>query len=84
LLFGIAVTLMAVLLSDVATQRYMRGGDLVALVAVAITESLGYRQWNAWLSCVGTFRAVTGTGGWGPMNRRAFGWGMIAVLLAGS
>ena len=46
-LFGAAVTLLAVLMSDVATRRYMRGRDLVLLVAVAILESFGYRQMNA-------------------------------------
>jgi hypothetical protein len=46
-LFGVAVTLVAVLLNDVAMRRYVRGGDLALLVAVAILESFGYRQMNA-------------------------------------
>jgi cellulose synthase/poly-beta-1,6-N-acetylglucosamine synthase-like glycosyltransferase len=72
LLFGLSVSLIAVLFSDIATERYMEGGDLVSLVVVAVAESLGYRQWNAWLSCVGTGQAMTGKGGWGAMSRRAF------------
>jgi hypothetical protein len=44
ILFGIAVTLLAILLNDVAMQRYMRGKDLALLVAVAIFEGFGYRQ----------------------------------------
>ena len=72
ILFGIAVTLLAILLNDVAMQRYMRGKDLVLLVAVAIFESFGYRQVNALWGCVGTFQAMTGKGGWGTMQRRAF------------
>ena len=71
-LFAISVTLFAVLLSDVATQRYMQGGDLVWLVVVAVAESVGYRQCNAWLSCVGTVQALTGKRGWGAMARKAF------------
>ena len=48
LLFGVASTLVAVLLNDIATRRYMRGRDLVLLVAVAVLENCGYRQLNAW------------------------------------
>jgi cellulose synthase/poly-beta-1,6-N-acetylglucosamine synthase-like glycosyltransferase len=71
-MFGTAVTLLAVLLSDIATRRYMRGRDLVRLVAVVLIECVGYRQLNAWWGCVGTIQAITGKGGWGPMKRRAF------------
>ena len=72
LLFGTAATLLAVLLSDIATQRYMGGRDLALLVVVAVLENFGYRQLNSWWGCVGTFQALTGTGGWGVMKRRAF------------
>ena len=72
LLLGTAVTLVAVLLSDVATRRYMRGGDLARLVAVVLVECVGYRQLNAWWGCVGTVQAITGKGGWGVMKRTAF------------
>jgi cellulose synthase/poly-beta-1,6-N-acetylglucosamine synthase-like glycosyltransferase len=72
IMFGTAVTLLAVLLSDVATRRYMSGGDLVRLVAVVLIEGFGYRQLNSWWGCVGTVQALTGKGGWGPMTRRAF------------
>ena len=71
-LFGAAVTLLAVLLNDVSSQQYMRGRDLTLLVVVAIVESFGYRQLNSLWGCVGTIRALTGTTGWGPMKRQAF------------
>src|SRR4051812_24618957 len=71
-LFGAATTLVAVVLSDVGTGRYLRTRDLGAMVAAAILENLGYRQLNAWWGCVGTVQAITGKGGWGPMTRRAF------------
>jgi cellulose synthase/poly-beta-1,6-N-acetylglucosamine synthase-like glycosyltransferase len=71
-LFGAAVTLLALLMSDVATHRYMGGRDLVLLVAVVLLESCGYRQINAWWGCVGTAQAATGQTGWGVMKRRAF------------
>jgi cellulose synthase/poly-beta-1,6-N-acetylglucosamine synthase-like glycosyltransferase len=71
-LFGTAVTLVAVLLSDVATRRYMRGFDLALLILVVVLENCGFRQVNAWWGCVGTVQAITGKGGWGVMKRRAF------------
>ena len=71
-LFGAAVTLLALLMSDVATHRYMGGRDLILLVAVVLLESCGYRQVNAWWGCVGTVQAVTSPAGWGVIKRRAF------------
>jgi hypothetical protein len=71
-MLGTAVTLLALLLSDVATRRYMRGGDLARFVAVVLIECVGYRQLISWWGCVGTVQALTGTGGWGAIKRRAF------------
>jgi cellulose synthase/poly-beta-1,6-N-acetylglucosamine synthase-like glycosyltransferase len=71
-LFGAAVTLLAVLLNDVTARQYMRGRDLALLVVVAIVESFGYRQLNSLWGCVGTIQALTGKGGWGSMKRQAF------------
>lgn len=72
LLFGFATTLVAIVLSDLSTRRYRGLRDLALLVAAAFVENFGYRQLNAWWGCVGTVQAMTGTGGWGPMTRRAF------------
>jgi cellulose synthase/poly-beta-1,6-N-acetylglucosamine synthase-like glycosyltransferase len=71
-LFGVAVTFVAVLLNDVATRQFMRGRDLALLVAVAILESVGYRQVNSLWGCLGTVQALSGKGGWGSMKRQAF------------
>jgi cellulose synthase/poly-beta-1,6-N-acetylglucosamine synthase-like glycosyltransferase len=73
ILFGIAVTLVAVLLSDIATRRYMQGRDLALLIAVVLLENVGYRQVVSWWGVVGSIQSLTGTGGgWGVMKRRAF------------
>lgn len=72
ILFGIASTLVAVFLSDVATGRYMRNRDLRILFAAALLENVCYRQINSWWGCKGTVQAMRGKGGWGPMTRRAF------------
>jgi cellulose synthase/poly-beta-1,6-N-acetylglucosamine synthase-like glycosyltransferase len=72
-LFGTAVTLVAVLLSDLATGRYMSGRDLALLIAVVLLENAGYRQIVSWWGCVGTAQVLTGKGGgWGVMKRRSF------------
>jgi cellulose synthase/poly-beta-1,6-N-acetylglucosamine synthase-like glycosyltransferase len=71
-LLGTSVSMTAVLLSDIATRRYMKGGDLARLVVVALFENYGYRQLNTWWGVVGTVQALTGKGGWGTMKRRAF------------
>jgi len=71
-LFGAAVTLLAVLMSDASLRQYRQGRDLALLIAVAILESAGYRQVNAFWGCVGTVQALTGKGGWGSMKRQAF------------
>jgi len=71
-LFGVAVTLVAILLSDAEMPRYVRERDLALLIAVAILESVGYRQINSLWGCLGTIETLTGKGGWGPMKRRAF------------
>ena len=71
-LFGITVTLLAVLMNDIAMRQYMRRGDLALLVVVAILENFGYRQLNSLWGCLGTAQALTGKGGWGSMKRRAY------------
>jgi cellulose synthase/poly-beta-1,6-N-acetylglucosamine synthase-like glycosyltransferase len=71
-LFGIASTLFAVLLNDVATARYLEGRDLGLLVVAAVVENCGYRQVNSWWACVGTVQAMMGKEGWGSIRRRVF------------
>ena len=63
--FGAAVTLLAVLLSDFAARPYVRGHDLALLVVVAILESFGYRQVNSLWGCLGNRAGADGEGGMG-------------------
>jgi cellulose synthase/poly-beta-1,6-N-acetylglucosamine synthase-like glycosyltransferase len=71
-LFGVTVTLLAILMNDIAMRQYIRGPDLALLVVVAVLENVGYRQINSLWGCLGTVQALTGKGGWGSMKRRAF------------
>jgi cellulose synthase/poly-beta-1,6-N-acetylglucosamine synthase-like glycosyltransferase len=71
-LLGAATTLVGVFLSDTATRQYRGNRDLAILVAASVLENVGYRQLNAWWSCLGTYQALTGKHGWGTMQRQAF------------
>jgi cellulose synthase/poly-beta-1,6-N-acetylglucosamine synthase-like glycosyltransferase len=71
-LLGTSVTMLAILLHDVATRRYLGTGDLATLVLVGLMENYGYRQLSTWWGTVGTVQALRGTGGWGTMKRRQF------------
>jgi cellulose synthase/poly-beta-1,6-N-acetylglucosamine synthase-like glycosyltransferase len=72
ILFGTAVTLVAMFMSDMATGRYTTGRELMLLLAIVLVENFGYRQLNAWWGCVGTAQSLTGKGGWGVMKRQSF------------
>lgn len=72
IVYGMAVSLAAVVLSDLSTKSYMRRSDTAILFATTALENLGYRQFNLWASCVGTIQAITGRRGWGTMKRQAF------------
>ena len=72
ILLSLSVTLCAILLSDLATKRYTRRGDVVRLLVIAFVESCGYRQLNSWWSIVGTAQFLTGKGGWGTIKRSEF------------
>jgi cellulose synthase/poly-beta-1,6-N-acetylglucosamine synthase-like glycosyltransferase len=71
-LLGVTVTLVAILMNDIAMRQYIRGKDLALLVVVAICENVGYRQINSLWGCLGTAQALTGKAGWGSIRRRAF------------
>jgi cellulose synthase/poly-beta-1,6-N-acetylglucosamine synthase-like glycosyltransferase len=72
LLLGGARSLVALLLSDIGTGRYMRVRDLGLLFASVALEHVGFRQLNTWWGVTGTAQALTGKGSWGSMRRKAF------------
>lgn len=72
ILFGAATTLLGVFMRGMFTPHYESLKDLSLLVAAAVLESFGYRQLNAWWSCVGTVQFLLGKGDWGRMTRKAF------------
>jgi hypothetical protein len=72
---GLASTLLAVLLNDLGRRWYARPREFFSLLGAVAFEAFGYAQLNSVLSCIGTVKAFTSKGGWGPMKRRRFGVG---------
>jgi cellulose synthase/poly-beta-1,6-N-acetylglucosamine synthase-like glycosyltransferase len=69
-LYGILLSVSAVLLEDMAFRRYPRARDLALLVLVGILENLGYRQVTAWWRARAFWDYWRGDLGWGRMERR--------------
>lgn len=72
-LYGIVVSLTALLLEEVSFHRYRRWGDLVRAMVAAVFENVGYRQILAWFQIQGAWRAWRGkASAWGVMQRSGF------------
>jgi cellulose synthase/poly-beta-1,6-N-acetylglucosamine synthase-like glycosyltransferase len=72
-LYGILLSVSAVLLEDMAYRRYPRLRDLVLLVLVGVAENLGYRQLTAWWRTRAFWEYWRGDLGWGRMERQGIG-----------
>jgi cellulose synthase/poly-beta-1,6-N-acetylglucosamine synthase-like glycosyltransferase len=72
ILYGILLSVSAVLLEDMAFRRYPRIRDLALLVLMGVLENLGYRQATAWWRARAFWDYWRGDLGWGRMERRGF------------
>jgi cellulose synthase/poly-beta-1,6-N-acetylglucosamine synthase-like glycosyltransferase len=72
-LYGILLSVGAVLLEDVAFRRYARARDLALLVLIGVIENLGYRQATAWWRARAFWDYWRGDLRWGRMERRGIG-----------
>jgi hypothetical protein len=70
ILYGILISVSAVLLEDMAFRRYPRARDLSLLVLIGVLENLGYRQVTAWWRARAFWDYWRGDLGWGRMERR--------------
>jgi cellulose synthase/poly-beta-1,6-N-acetylglucosamine synthase-like glycosyltransferase len=71
-LFGVLLSMSAVVLEEFTMRRYPSVTDLGLLLAAAVLENLGYRQLLALWRVEGLWDAVRGKSGWGAMERRGF------------
>jgi cellulose synthase/poly-beta-1,6-N-acetylglucosamine synthase-like glycosyltransferase len=70
ILYGILISVSAVLLEDMAFRRYPRARDLSLLALIGVLENLGYRQVTAFWRARAFWDYWRGDLGWGRMERR--------------
>lgn len=73
LLYAVLVSVLSVLLDDMAFRRYPRIRDLALLVLAAIVENVGYRQLTVWWRVRAFWEFWRGDLSWGAMERRGVG-----------
>jgi hypothetical protein len=71
-LFGVLLSMSAVVLEEFTLRRYPSVADLGRLLAAAVLENMGYRQLLAVWRVQGIWDALRGKRGWGAMERRGF------------
>jgi cellulose synthase/poly-beta-1,6-N-acetylglucosamine synthase-like glycosyltransferase len=72
ILFGILLSMSAVVLEEFTMRRYPSIADLGRLLGAAVLENFGYRQVLAIWRVQGVWDAFRGKAGWGTMERRGF------------
>jgi cellulose synthase/poly-beta-1,6-N-acetylglucosamine synthase-like glycosyltransferase len=73
LVFGVAVSISAVVLEELCFRRYARFSDLLRLSLLAVVENLGYRQVLTYWRMHGVITYLRGKKGWGGnLARRGF------------
>lgn len=77
-LFGIFLSMSAVLLEDITARRYPSVRDIVRLMWSAVVENLGFRQLLTIWRAEGLRDALRGKTGWGSMGHRGFRSGVVA------
>jgi cellulose synthase/poly-beta-1,6-N-acetylglucosamine synthase-like glycosyltransferase len=78
--FGMVLSLLALLMEELAFRRYPQFKDLLRLMAAAVLENVGYRQYMALIRAKGLYDWLRGKKAWGAMERT----GLAAPQTAGS
>lgn len=72
-LYGILLSLAAILMEGVSFNRYQRASDTLRLIGFALVEPFGYRQITIWFRLKAFARYFKGDHSWGRMQRQGFG-----------
>jgi cellulose synthase/poly-beta-1,6-N-acetylglucosamine synthase-like glycosyltransferase len=72
-LFGILLSMSAIVLEELTQRRYPAPRDVVRLFLAAVLENLGFRQLMTLWRAQGLLDGLRGKEGWGAMERRGFG-----------
>lgn len=71
-LFGVILSMGAVVLEEFSFRKYPSVSDLLRLFLYSILENFGYRQMYAWWRFKGTIQKLFGASTWARMERRGF------------
>lgn len=71
--YGSLLTVWAVVLEDLSFRRYRSRWDFARLIAFALIEGVGFRQFTVWFRLHAFWRYFRGEEGWGVMTREGFG-----------
>jgi hypothetical protein len=71
-LYGIVLSVFAVILEEISFKRYENLSDLIVLFAAAFLENFGYRQLVSWWRFLAIVEYVSGKREWGYMEKKGF------------
>lgn len=71
-LFGVLLSVTAVLAEEVGLRSIRSSQQVLVLVGMAVLENLGYRQLTNWWRIAGIFGYLKGADQWGEMIRKGF------------
>jgi cellulose synthase/poly-beta-1,6-N-acetylglucosamine synthase-like glycosyltransferase len=70
--YGMVLSLSALLIEEYSAQRFPRLSDLVMMAAFGILENVVYRQWLVIVRVKAFFDLLRGNKGWGTMEKKGF------------
>ena len=70
--FGIILSLLAVLLEEYSTRRYPRLRDIIIIIAYGLLENVLYRQWLAVIRAMAFLDIAKRKEDWGEMKKKGF------------
>jgi cellulose synthase/poly-beta-1,6-N-acetylglucosamine synthase-like glycosyltransferase len=72
--FGIVLSLLAILLEEYSSRRYPRLKDIVIIMVYGLLENFVYRQWLAIVRAKAFIDLAKGRDEWGEMEKRGFAY----------
>jgi cellulose synthase/poly-beta-1,6-N-acetylglucosamine synthase-like glycosyltransferase len=72
ILYGIVLSVFAVILEEISFKRYAKLSDLIILFAAAFLENFGYRQLVSWWRFLAIVEYASGKRQWGYMEKKGF------------
>ena len=70
---GVLLSLLALFMEELAFKRYPNVNDLMRLLAAAVLENFGYRQYLSLVRAKGLLDWARGQKAWGAMERSGIG-----------